>query len=90
MGQGIGKGVETAALGATDGVLTAGAGLASGVERIGKGIGGAFLGGVKETSSTPQQMRREQQLEQEDHQPWRPGDRIRARRERRRHNSQQR
>jgi len=92
MGTGIGRGVETAALGATDGVLTAGQGLVSGVGSVGRGIGNAFrVGGG--SMSTPRGID-SQMLQQEEHQrqgndqqpqqPWRPGQRIRERRERRR------
>lgn len=100
VGNGIGRGVETAALGATDGVLTAGQGLVTGVGSVGRGIGNAFRGGgggsTTSTSSLPRTTDR-QMFQQEQHQragdnqpqqPWRPGQRIRERRERRNNASQ--
>ena len=103
MGTGIGRGVETAALGATDGVLTAGQGLVSGVGSVGRGIGNAFrVGGggppINSASTAPSAQSDRQMLQQDQHQrqgdslqpqqPWRPGQRIRERRERRRNASQ--
>mmetsp|Transcript_10115 Transcript_10115/g.22639 ORF Transcript_10115/g.22639 Transcript_10115/m.22639 type:complete len:3425 (-) Transcript_10115:94-10368(-) len=96
MGTGIGRGVETTALGATDGVLTAGQGLVSGVGSIGRGIGGAFRGGPASSAQESSNQYHEELIERSNHQQqqqqpqqpqpgqrtWRPGDRIRERRER--------